>query len=173
VALADWLRADPPPALEAALDEAERLLTDFPDEVREAHEAWWLDVVRHNHTVYGVLKSSVGRVTLRPREPWRLARALVLDTPLDPATVFGWPGLASITVLELPLDLGWLQALAQAPADVAPRRLRVQLGGDTMALALAEWPGLDRLEQLEILWSHGLSAAARSALDQRTRVSYR
>jgi HEAT repeat protein len=173
VALADWLRADPPPALEAALDEAERLLADFPDEVREAHETWWLDLVRHNHTIYGTLRSTVGRATLHPRAPWRLARALVLDTPLDPATVFGWPGLASITVLDLPLNLGVLQALALAPPHVAPRRLRVQLGGDEMALALAEWPGLERLEELQVIWSRGLSAAARSALGQRARVSYR
>ncbi len=173
VMLAEWLRADPPPAMEAALDEAEQLLADFPDEVREAHEAWWLDLVRHNHTVYGTLRSSVGRVTLRPREPWRLARSLVLTTLLDPAACFDWPGLASITVLELPLDLAWLQALAQAPPHVAPCRLRVQLGGDAMALALAEWPGLERLEELEVVWNRGLSAEGRAALDRCAHVSYR
>jgi HEAT repeat protein len=173
VALADWLRADPPPALEAALDEAERLLDGYPDEVRVAHEAWWLDDVRHSHAIYGVLRSSVGRVALRPREPWRLARALVLDTPLDPASAFGWPGLAGITALELPLNLGLLQALAQAPPHVAPRRLRVQLGGDEMALALAGWPGLERLEELEVIWSRGLSDKARAALGRCPRVNYR
>jgi HEAT repeat protein len=173
VALAGWLRADPPPALESALDEAERLLAGFPDEVREAHEAWWLDVVRHNHAIYGVLRSTVGRVTVRPRAPWRLARALVLDTPLDPAIAFGWPGLSRITVLELPLNLGLLQALAQAPAYVAPRRLRVQLGGDELALALAAWPRLERLEQLEVVWSRGLSAEARAALGRCAHVIYR
>jgi HEAT repeat protein len=172
VTLAVWLRTDPPLAMEAALDEAELLLVDFSDEVREAHEAWWLDLVRHNHTVYGTLRSSVGSVTLRPREPWRLARTLVLTTPLDPVACFGWPGLASITILELPLDLSWIQALAQAPSHVAPRRLRVQLGGDAMALALAKWPGLERLEELEVVWSRGVSAEGRGALDRCAHVSY-
>jgi hypothetical protein len=173
VALADWLRADPLPDLDPALDQAEQLLAGFPDEVRLAHEAWWLDLVRHNHTVYGTLSSSVGNVTLRPRAPWRLARAMVLTASLDPAICFAWPGLASISVLELPLDLAWLQALALAPSHVAPRRLRVHLGGDVMALALAEWPGLERLEELEVVWSRGLSAQGRAALDRCTHVSYR
>jgi HEAT repeat protein len=170
VALAEWLRADPPPALDAALDEAERLLVDFPDEVREAHEAWWLDLVRHNHIIYGTLRSSVGRVTLRPREPWRLARALLPTTSLDPAICFGWPGLARIMVLELPFDLSWIQALAQAPPHVAPRRLRVQLSGDLMALALAEWPGLERLEELEVMWNYGLSKHAQPSWAQHLEL---
>jgi hypothetical protein len=76
-------------------------------------------------------------------------------------------------VIEVPFSLGWLQALAQAPPHVAPRRLRVQLGGDEMALALAEWPGLERLDELEVTWSRGLSDEARVALGRCPRVVYR
>jgi hypothetical protein len=175
VALAAWLYADPAPPLEQALDEAERLLAEFPDTLREAHELWWLDVVRGGQL--GLPRvSAVARATLRPRPPWRLARALVINeglaSGLDPASCFAWPGLASIRVLELPLSFGWLRALVAAPAHVAPRRLRVLLGGDAMALALAEWPGLERLEQLEVLWSNQLSNAGRAALERRVDVHY-
>jgi hypothetical protein len=41
-----------------------------------------------------------------------------------------------------------------------------------MALALAEWPGLDRLEQLDVLWSNRLSDTARATLGRRARVQY-
>lgn len=175
VALAGWLRADPAPPLEEALDEAKRLLVAFPDQLREAHEAWWLDVVRGGQL--GLPRvSAVARATLRPRGPWGLARTLMINeglaSGLEPASCFAWPGLASITILELPLSLGWLQALAAAPAHVAPRRLRVQLGGDAMAHTLAEWPGLERLERLEVIWSNQLSEAGRAALERRVAVDY-
>ncbi|HEU5097691.1 MAG TPA: HEAT repeat domain-containing protein [Roseiflexaceae bacterium] len=175
VALAGWLRAEPGPRLEEALDEAERLLADFPDQLCEAHESWWLDVVRGGQI--GLPRvSAVARATLRPREPWRLARALVINEglqhSLDPASCFAWPGLASIRILELPLDIGWLRALVAAPAHVAPRRLRVLLGGDAMAHVLVEWPGLERLDRLEVIWSNRLSDAGRTALARRVEVHY-
>jgi hypothetical protein len=120
--------------------------------------------------------SVASRAALHPRAPWRLARALSINEglqhSLDPALCFGWPGLASIQILELPLNLSWLQALVHAPPHVAPRRLRVLLGGDSMAEALAQWPGLARLEELEVVWSRGLSAAARAALEGHVRVRY-
>jgi HEAT repeat protein len=174
VAFAGWLRADPAP-LDEALDEAERLLAAFPDQLREAHESWWLDVVRGGQL--GLPRvSAVARATLRSRSPWRLARALVINEglqhSLDPASCFAWPGLASIAILELPLDVRWLQALVAAPAHVAPRRLRVLLGGDAMAYVLAEWPGLERLERLEVVWSNRLGDAARAELERRVEVHY-
>lgn len=174
VALAGWLRAEPP-ELEAALDEAERLLADFPDALREAHEAWWLDVARGGQLGLPAV-SAVARAALHPRAPWRLARALVINEglqhSLDPALCLGWPGLASLQILELPLDVRWLQALVHAPPHVAPRRLRVLLGGDSMAETLAQWPGIERLEELEVVWSRGLSAAGRAALEAHVRVRY-
>ncbi len=60
------------PELEAALDEAERLLASFPDALREAHEYWWLDVVRGSPMGLPAV-SAVLRAALHPRAPgaWR------------------------------------------------------------------------------------------------------
>jgi hypothetical protein len=175
VALAVWLRGDPPLPLEQALDEAERLLAAMPDQLREAHELWWLDVIRGGQLGLPSV-SAVARATLHPRAPWRLARTLVINEGiqgvLDPTSCFDWPGLANIRILELPLNINWLRALAAAPAYVAPQRLRVLLGGDAMALALAEWPGLERLDQLDVIWSNRLSDTARAELGRRVRVHY-
>jgi hypothetical protein len=63
--------------------------------------------------------------------------------------------------------------LAQAPPHVAPRCLRVQIGGDEMGLALAGWPGLARLEELEVAWCRGLSDEAHAALGRCAHVVYR
>ncbi len=41
-----------------------------------------------------------------------------------------------------------------------------------MAETLATWPGLARLEELEIVWSRGLSATGRAALESCVRVRY-
>ncbi|MFL5802945.1 MAG: hypothetical protein ACJ8CR_14540 [Roseiflexaceae bacterium] len=175
VALVAWLQADPPSPLDAMLDEAERLLAGFPDALREAHESWWLNVVRGSQIGLPRI-SAVARAALRPRAPWRLARTLVINEgvqgAIDPAICFGWPDMSSIRILELPLGLNWIKALAHAPAHVAPRRLRVLLGGDNMAQTLAEWPGLERLEVLEVVWSRNLSKAARELLGRRAPVYY-
>jgi HEAT repeat protein len=175
VAFAGWLCAIPPPPLKQAIDEAEQLLAVIPDQLREAHESWWLDVRRGSQIGLPPV-SAASRATLQPRAPWRLARTLVINEGLrdilDPTSCYGWPGLAGIRILELPLDLNWLRALVAAPAHVAPQRLRVLLGGDAMALALAEWPGLERLDLLEVIWSNRLSDTARAALGRRVRVHY-
>lgn len=175
VALEGWLLADPPPPLGPALSEAERLLAGFPDEIREAHERWWLDAVRGGQLGLPRL-SAVARAQLNPKAPWRLARALTINEgiagAIDPAEALAWPGLRSIAVLTIEYS-GWLAALAKAPADFAPSLLRVGLYGEQAARLLAAWPGLERLERLEVLWSRGLSEDALAALQSRTLAARR
>lgn len=170
VALDGWLLAEAPPPLVEALAEAERLLADMPAAVREAHERWWLDVARGGQLGLPRL-SAVASAQLNPKLPWRLARALTITEgisgALDPSAVFAWPGLAQIAVLQVDHP-DWLRALAQAPASFAPRVLRTGIYNDAGAADLAAWPGLARLERLEVIWSRALSDAARQALHGRT-----
>jgi HEAT repeat protein len=169
VALEGWLLAEPPP-LGPALAEAERLLAGVPDEVREAHERWWLDVARGGQLGLPRL-SAVARARLSPKPPWRLARAVSINEgisgALEPSAIFTWPGLAQIALLRVDHP-GWLRALAQAPASFAPRVLRAGIYDDAVAEAVLAWPGLARLERLEVLWSRTLSDEARASLQQRT-----
>jgi hypothetical protein len=175
VALEGWLLAEAPPPLEQALAEAELLLAAIPDEVREAHERWWLDVSRGGQLGLPRL-SAVARAELRPRPPWRLARALTINEgvsgALEPSAVFAWPGIAQIVLLRVDHP-GWLRALAQAPARFAPRVLRAGIADDAVAAALMAWPGLARLERLEVVRSRSLSDEARAALQQRTLATRR
>lgn len=175
VALEGWLLAEAPPLLERALAEAELLLADVPDEVREAHERWWLDVSRGSQL--GLPRvSAVARAELHPKPPWRLARALTINEgvsgALEPSAVFAWPGLAQIALLRVDHP-GWLRALAHAPARFAPRVLRAGIYDDAVAAMLAAWPGLARLERLEVVWSSRLSDEARASLQQRTLAARR
>lgn len=175
VALDGWLLAEPPPALPAAIATAEPLLERFPDEVREAHERWWLDVVRGGQI--GLPRvSAVARARLSPKAPWALARALVINegiaAALDPAECLAWPGMRQIRALTVDHP-AWLRALAAATAEFAPSSLSAGIADDAVAALLLAWPGLERLERLEICWSNALSDAARAALHARTLAARR
>jgi hypothetical protein len=115
-------------ALGAAIALAEGLLAGWPDELRVAHDRWWLDVLRHEAARL-VYCRPVIRAALRPRPALALARAVQigphLSWALDPAAALAWLAQSGVAIVELDpapnMRERWERALAAADAGVRAR----------------------------------------------------